>query len=1044
MKVTIMQSKKNMLLVIVLLSMGIFLQWAAPADKEEIDSAIFGDINARNIGPAVMSGRITDIRCVDSNPDIVYIGTASGGVWKSTDKGITFEPVFDEYTMSIGCITIDPKNPETIWVGTGETNMRNSVSIGTGVYLTTNGGKTWEFMGLKDSERISRVLIHPGEPGTIYAAAAGHLWNANNERGLYKSTDNGKTWERILFVDENTGCIDVDMHPQKNNILLAAMWEFRRKPYFFTSGGKGSGLFRSIDGGKTWKEIRKGLPKGILGRIAVDFAPSKPDLVYAIVEAKDTALYKSNDAGETWEEVGTSFGLKMRPFYFANIVVDPQDPERLYNPSFFLFTSTNGGKSFQTLMNTYYRSTMHPDLHALWINPNDPKHLMVGTDGGVYVSFNRGNTFRHLSNLPLSQFYHVSCDLETPYNVYGGLQDNGSWYGPSRSLQGGYIPNKSWKYVGSGDGFSVYRDPRDKDIVYSNWQGGSLQRYNERTGETADIKPMPSAAEPKYRFNWNAGVALSPTNKETLYIGAQFLFKSTDQGKSWTKISPDLTGNDPEKQQQEKSGGLTIDNTTAENHCTIITISESPLDENVIWVGTDDGNLQLTINGGEKWENTVKNIKGLPPNTWCPTVEAGHYSKGTAYVVFDGHRTGDITPYVYKTEDFGRTWTSLVTPGIEGYCHVIREDLQNPQLLFLGTEFGLYVSFNQGKNWVHFKETLPKVAVMDMCIQPVEHDLVLGTHGRGIYILDDITPLRHISEDLFQQDVVILPARPSDTVLPSFDFKMTGDTEYFGENPQKGAVITYYLKKRHIFGEFKLEILNSKGEVIKTLPTGKRRGINRVYWSTSLRLPKLASTGSLGGMVFAGPTVEPGTYTVRLTKNKKEYTSTIELRPDKLTTHSQEDRQVRHNAVMKTYNMLEHMAYIADTLKGIKEDLEKIVKKEEKKIPRKVKKFIEKQVEIVEGIRGEIIDPDADMYSSEKLQGKTITLYSSMLGYAGRPSESQLTYVNTLETRLAEVEKRFNDFIEKKLTNLNQWLAVLKVAEIKIISEEEYQKELDK
>ena len=1040
-----MQLKKIFLcLIIMVLSIGLPDLSAVPASKVKIDSAVFGDIKARNIGPAVMSGRITDIQCAANNPDIVYIGTATGGVWKSKDKGITFNPVFDQYTMSIGCITIDPKNPETVWVGTGETNMRNSVSVGNGLYRTTNGGKTWAFMGLKDSERISKVIIHPDEPGTIYAAAAGHLWNANNERGLYKSTDSGKTWKRILFVDENTGCIDLDMHPEKHNILLAAMWEFRRKPYFFTSGGKGSGLFRSIDGGKTWKEIRKGLPKGTLGRIAVDFAPSQPDLVYAIVEAKETSLYKSNDAGETWEEVGTSFGLKMRPFYFANIKVDPKDPQRLYNLSLLLFISTNGGKSFQSLMNAFYRNTMHPDLHALWINPNDPKHLMVGTDGGVYVSYSRGNTFRHLTNLPLSQFYHVSCDRETPYNVYGGLQDNGSWYGPSRALQGGYIPNKSWKYVGSGDGFFVYRDPGDKDIIYSSWQGGNLRRYNERTGETADIKPMPSAAEPKYRFNWNAGVALSPTNQKTLYIGAQFLFKSTDQGRSWTKISPDLTGNDPKKQQQHKSGGITIDNTTAENHCTIIAISESPLDENMIWVGTDDGNLQLTIDGGKKWENTVKNIKGLPPSTWCPTVEAGHYHKGTAYVVFDGHRTGDMTPYAYKTGDSGKTWTSLVTPEIEGYCLVIREDPVNPKLLFLGTEFGLYVSFNQGKSWVHFTETLPKVGVRDICIQPVEHDLVLGTHGRGIYILDDITPLRHITEDLFQQDVVILPARPSHTAFPSFDFKMNGDTEYFGENPAQGAVITYYLKKRHIFGQFKLEILNPKGEVIKTLPTGKRRGINRVYWNTSLRLPKLASSSTLGGMVFAGPTVKPGTYTVRLIKNKKEYTSTIELQPDKLTTHSREDRQVRHNAVMKTYNMLEHMAYIADTLKGIKGDLEKTLKKEDKKIPGKTKKIIKKQIGILEGIRGEIIDPDASMYSSEKLQGNTITIYSSILGYAGRPSQSQLTYVEALGTRLAEVEKRFNHFIDKNLPLINQRLAALKIAEIKIISEEEYRKELEK
>jgi photosystem II stability/assembly factor-like uncharacterized protein len=1038
-----MKFKKSILIIF----LSILISFAIWAGDFKLDSSIFGDIKARNIGPAVMSGRVTDIQCVTDNPDIIYIGTAGGGLWKSKDRGIKFEPIFDKYTMAVSCITIDKKNPDTLWVGTGETNMRNSVSVGTGLYRTTDGGKNWKFMGFGDSERIGKVVIDPRDSNIIYVAVTGHLWNSHKTRGVYKSVDNGKTWNRLLYIDENTGCIDLDVDPKKPDTLFAAMWEFRRKPYFFTSGGKGCGFFKTTDGGKTWKKIKKGLPEGDLGRIDFDIFPANPDIIYAIVESKETALYKSGDNGESWAVAGTGFGLKMRPFYLACIRVDPMDSKRLYNPGFILSTSKNGGKSFESSMMSFSGMTVHPDMHAIWINPNDPKHLLLATDGGVYVSFNRGESFRHLTNLPVSQFYHVSYDLEVPYNVYGGLQDNGSWYGPSNVLGGGHILNRDWKEVGFGDGFYVYRDREDKDILFYSWQGGMLQRVNERTAEDAGIKPLPSESEPPYRFNWNAAVSISPTNKKTLYFGAQFLFKSMDKGKNWQKISPDLTTNDPEKQQQHKSGGLTLDNTTAENHCTIISICESPLDENIIWVGTDDGNLQLTTDGGKKWKNLVKNIKGLPKCTWCPTVEAGHYDKGTAYVVFDGHRVGDMATYVYRSQDFGKTWASLTTGEIEGYAHVVREDIANPNLLFLGTEFGLYASFNRGKNWVHFKETLPKVAVRDIRIHPVEHDLILGTHGRGIYILDDITPLRHIGEDVFQKDVVLLPARPSMISPPGMPFggrSLGGDTEYLGENPPPGATITYFLKKRHIFGEFKLEVLNPEGEVIKTLPTGKRRGINRVFWDMALKAPKAGTSPGLSGMVFGGPMVATGIYTVRLTKNKKVYESKIELQPNRLAAHSPEDRQLRHKALWQTYSLLEHMAYISDTLNEVQSTIEKILKEEDKKLSRKAKKYLKNQIETARGIRGNIIDPKGNIYGSGELQGRMIEIYSSINGYLGRPTESQLKYIESLEKSLKKIEDQFGKFIKSNLEKINGLLKSQQVKEIKLLTEEEYMKEAKK
>ncbi len=1004
--------------------------------KTKVSSSLFGDIKARNIGPAIMSGRITDIDVVVKDTNKIYIGTAGGGVWKSKDGGITFEPVFDKYTMAIGCVTIDQKNPDTIWVGTGETNMRNSVSIGTGIYKSVDGGKNWTFMGLPESERISEIVIDPRNSDVVYAAVPGHLWDANAERGLYKTTDGGKTWKNIFFIDNDTGCIDIDLDPKNPDLLIASMWKFRRFPYFFDAGSYKSGMYKTLDGGKSWKKLKKGLPSGKQGRVMVDFYLSDPKTVYALVESEKTYIYRSDDSGESWEKKGTSFGVKARPFYLAGLKVDPKDPERLYNYSFTLTVSKNGGKSFESAMESFMGMSVHPDQHSLWIDPVNPKHLILATDGGVYISYDSGGKFRHVSNLPVSQFYHVSYDMRDPYNVYGGLQDNNSWYGPSKIITAGSIKNKDWTAVGGGDGFYVFRDLIDDDIVYYSWQGGMFQRYNEKTGETASIKPLPSKNEPEYRFNWNAGMEMSPNNKKRMYVGAQFLFVSEDRGDSWKKISPDLTTNDKKKLRQSESGGITIDNTTAENHCSIITISESPVNEKVIWVGTDDGNLQVTKDGGKKWSNVVKNIKGLPKNTWCPAVEAGNYDEGTAYSVFDGHRTGDKSTYVYKTSDFGKTWESLITEELEGYALVIREDIKNRDMLFLGTEFGLYISFNRGGNWVHFKETLPKVGVRDIQIHPVTHDLILGTHGRGIYIIDDLTPLRSINDEVLEQDVAILPANPSEMSLSGGGEGMTGDTEFYGENPKEGATITYYLKKRHIFGNFKLEIFDKDDKLIKVLPTGKRKGINRVYWGMRLKAPKAGRAPGLTGFVFGGPMVDPGEYKIKLTKNKKVYESKIVLKPSHYSNHTEEDMKIRQEKIWEVYHMLEHMAYISDTLSDIVSVMER--KLGDNKLLKGVKKVIKKGISKARSIKGLIIDEEGSIYSSEMLQGKMIQIYSAISMYGGRPNNSQLIYIETMKSELKKVGDKFTSFIKDDIVKINRFLTNYKAGEIKIISEDEY------
>jgi photosystem II stability/assembly factor-like uncharacterized protein len=1008
----------------------------------KIDLSFFGDVKPRFIGPAVMSGRITDIEGVSKDPRIIYVGTAGGGIWKSTNGGITFFPIFEKYTMSIGCITVNQNNPDEIWVGTGEINVRNSVSVGTGLYRSKDGGKSWEHLGFKDSERIAEVVLHPKDPKVAYVCVLGNLWNKSNERGVYKTRDGGKSWEKILYVDENTGCGDLAIDPQEPDVIYAGMWQVRRMPYFFISGGPGSGFFKSTDGGKTWKKINKGLPDGDLGRIVFDVASSRPGTIYGIFEAKkETALYRSDDMGESWQRVNSFIGTKARPFYLSEIKVDPKDHRRLYNLSFILFISDDGGKSFNPAgAGNLYGSSYHPDVQAVWINPSNPDHILVGTDGGVYLSYDRGKTFKLLGNIPVSQFYHVNYDMKIPYNVYGGLQDNGSWMGPSRVIGARGIENRNWRNIGGGDGFHAFPDPTDPDIVYHEWQGGRLVRVNLKTMEMKDIQPYPKKGEPKYRFNWNTPVLISPNNPEVMYIGSQFLFRTKDKGETWERISPDLTTNDPNKQRQAESGGLTIDNTSAENHCTIYTISESPLNPDVIWVGTDDGNLQLTTDGGKTWKNLVKNIPGLPPNTWCSHVESSRHKMGRAYVTFDGHQNGDMKPYVYKTEDFGETWESLVTPDIKGYCHVIREDLVNPDLIFLGTEFGLFISIDGGKSWAHLKENFPMVAVRDMVIHPREHDLIIATHGLGIWIIDDLTPLRNLKKDMLESEVTILPSRPSTISYSSFMQDFPGDDGFVGANPPSSAKITYYLKERHIFGDLKLEILDSEGRIVKSLPTGKRKGINIVYWDMRLKPPKVSFKPGVPTGVAYGPMVPEGTYTVKITKNGKSYFGKLELRPDPVSTHKEEDRKLQYETVMKLYGMLEKLAYISDSVLNAKKELDgRIEILEKEKRGKGLRKILKDFSEKLKKFHSELVSEEG-MYTEPKLSERVLDLYSSVSSYGGRPTNSQLLHTSVLEEEVKKAEEKFKEIKGKELPQINSKLSSARLKPIQILEEEEFKK----
>ena len=1016
---------------------GLLVLPAVAAAQVRIESATFGGLRARAIGPAVMSGRITAIDAVAEDPIIIYVGTAGGGVWKSPDGGITFSPVFDEHTQSIGAVAIDPTDEETVWVGTGESWTRNSVSVGTGVYRTTDGGDSWEFMGLADSERIARIVIDPSNGDHVLVCATGHLWDANEERGVYRTTDGGGNWERVLYVDENTGCSDVAIDPQDPRIVYAGMWQFRRWPWFFESGGPGSGLYKSADGGATWKEIAEGLPEGEKGRIAVAVAPSRPSVVYAVVEAEETALYRSDDTGESWKQVNTSSNVQARPFYFAHIVVDPTDFNRVYKPGLSLTVSDDGGKSFTSPFFGGFGRGVHSDLHALWVNPENEHELVLGTDGGVYISYDRGNTWRHSKALPVSQFYEISYDMEVPYNVYGGLQDNGSWMGPSQSIGG--IEARDWRNIGFGDGFHAFVDPSDPDFVYVEYQGGNLLRYRKSTGEVKEIKPYPAEGEPELRFNWNTPLHVSPSNPGTLYAGAQYLLRSRDRGDSWEAISPDLTTNDPEKQQQEKSGGLTIDNSSAENNTTIYTISESPLNAKVIWVGTDDGNLQVTRDDGASWTNVVKNVPDLPANTWVSHVEASRHDEATAYVTFDGHRTGDMTTYVYRTTDFGTRWESLATEVLEGYAHVVREDLENPDLLFLGTELGLFVSVDGGQTWARYEVGFPEVAVRDLAIHPREHDLIIATHGRGIWILDDITPLRALTPDVLEADLALLPTRRAVMTLSGSLQQFPGQDEFVGRNPPQAASIVYYQRKRHIFGDLKLEIYDADGELISTLPGGKVRGINRVDWPMRLPPPKLPPATSLV-QAFSGPRVPEGTYTYKLIKGKNTYEGQVSLVPDPRSDHSAEDRRLQQRTALELYDMLGRLTYIVDAAIDLRDQ----ARKRAEEIGGGTAKRLSRYADELDEFRKSVVSASESgpLSGEEKLRENLGSLYGAVNRYSGRPTDSQLQRMRVLEGELDEAIDNFSELTAaKKLDPLNSRLERRGLDPLKRMSEDEWKNE---
>ena len=857
-----------------------------------IDFNKLSSLKIRNVGPANMSGRITCIDALKSNPKLIYVGAASGGVWKSENGGSSWKPVFDEQpTQNIGAIAIQQSDPKVIWVGTGEGNPRNSMNLGMGIFKSEDSGRTWKHMGLAATKTIHRIIIDPRNPNTIYVGAMGDPFKPDSSRGLYKTTDGGQHWKQILFSNTSSGVADLVMHESNPEKLIVALYEHHRTPYYFVSGGKGSGIYITQNGGEQWEKLSdaNGLPAGELGRVGLAIAASNPNRVYAKVEAKKNALYRSEDGGIHWKMINDNPRFtNNRPFYFQDLAVDTKDPERLYNIYQPLSVSYDGGINFDPtpMIPADETKGIHADFHAMWIDPNDAHHFIIGGDGGLGITYDHGKSWYFPETIPVAQFYHVNVDYETPFNVYGGMQDNGNWSGPAYTWKRGGIRTLYWQYLVGGDGFHIAPDRDDARFGYGTSQNGDLYRYDKLTGYYQSIAPTAKEMSTHLRFNWNAGFAKDPFNENAAYYGSQFLHKTTDKGKNWQTISPDLTTNNPEHQKPDY-GGLTLDVSGAEKYNSIIAIAPSFLDKDLIWVGTDDGQVQISANGGISWNNVTKNIIGLPDGAWIPQIHASRFEKGTAWVVANNYRKGDDASYLFITTDYGRTWKNILkTNQVKGYTLSVIQDPVERKLVFLGTENGLWVSINEGKDWAPFKNGFPNVSTMDLVIQEKESALVVGTFGRAIWVLDDLKSLREIVRGNTKEKITILPMNevvqvkglfiaPPGNIWTGFGTTFEGENRLFQQAKIPVFINDLPSKEDQVIGFIK----NSKGDTVQKL-IGQEllQGLNYVNWKLDEEREYLS--GTYDPLESRGIPVLPGVYTVIIKYKGVESSNTIKVIPD--------------------------------------------------------------------------------------------------------------------------------------------------------------------
>ncbi|MGB8508968.1 MAG: hypothetical protein WCD76_11220 [Pyrinomonadaceae bacterium] len=1008
---------------------------ARPEESAPTEMKAFERLEWRNLGPGNMSGRVADIESVAGNPNVVYVASASGGLWKTTNAGVTWQPVFERQgTISIGDIALEPGNPDVVWLGTGESAVRNSVSFGDGVYKSTDGGKTWQHTGLRDTEHISKILINPRNPDVAYVGALGHAFGANEERGVFMTTDGGRTWTKTLYVDNEHGVADMSIDPSNPNILYAVMWKFKRTPWTHTSGSEKGGLFKSIDGGRSWKKLEGGLPK-LVGRMGVAVAQSNPNVVYAITEAKEGTLWRSDDRGETWRNVSKQTSIVSRGFYYTHVRVDPQNENRVYAVASTLFLSVDGGRNFRPIS-----GRTHVDFHAFWIDPQNPKRLWQGQDGGAAVSYDGGDTWETVQNLPVGQFYQVFADNRQPfYYVMGGLQDNGTWTGPSRTREPAGILNDDWRMLSFGDGFYALNHPDDPELYLTESQGGNIVRTDFRTREQQLVAPYLGddggpAADAKYRFNWNSPIIPSPHDKNTVYLTGNVVFKSTDFGKTWATISPDLTTNDKSK-QGSAGGPVAFENTGAEYYETIISFAESPLRAGVLWAGTDDGNLQLSTDGGKNWTNLVKNVSGLAANSPVSHVEPSRVDANLAYVSFDRHQLDDRRPYIFKTTDDGRTWQSIGgnLPS-NAYVWVVREDPKNPRLLYAGTELGLFISYTGGGSWQRLElKNLPHVAVHDIVVHPRENDLILATHGRGLWVLDDATPIQQLSQDVQREDVHLFDVRPALRYTTRFTRYGIGDKPLAAPNPPYGALITYYLKtKPDDKTKPKIQILDGKGKVIVDLENvAKEQGLNRVSWNLRYggaqvrRPPTDEEVQFTGGP--RGPQVLPGTYTVRLTVGGKTVERPVEVRLDPTISVPAADLQTQFDMQMKLRDMqtaTNQALRTLDSLKGQLEFVERTAKERLTDVPKELADKLSEQKKAVEALQNTLAQPEGGLGIDGKSQlvDKIGNLFFAVDSTNAAPTPAMRENFEMIQKEFDVKFAAVNKFLKETVPGLNDTL----------------------
>lgn len=1012
----------------------------APAQNKsenKLDETFLKNLQFRSIGPAIMGGRIDDIAVVESNPSVYYVGAATGGVWKTVNNGTTFEPIFDtQPNTSIGDIAIAPSDPNIIYVGTGEPNNRQSSSWGDGVYRSLDGGKTWTNTGLRDTKHIGRVVVDSRDPNIAYVAALGHLWGPNKERGVFKTTDGGKTWTNVLFINEDTGVIDLAIDPQSPMTLYAAAYQRRRQPWGFNGGGPGSAIYRTVDGGANWTKLTKGLPEGTTGRIGLEIFRANPNVVYAIVENAKGGVFRSDDRGDNWRKLSD---LDSRPMYYSQIRIDPNNDQRVWQLAANMYNSDDGGKTW--VSNVVQR--IHGDFHALWINPANSNHVLAGSDGGLHVSYDRGRTWDFINTIPLGQFYEISLDNQKPFWVYGGLQDNGSWSGPSGTLNSEGITNDDWYRTGGGDGFYSVVDPTDPSVVYVESQNGSVSRLELKTGERKSIKPESRPGEKRYRFDWNSPIFISPYNNRTIYFAGNRVFKSLDRGNTWT-WSDDLT-KDQDREKLPIMGVLPDKNMLSrhdgvETFGGVVTFAESPIKEGLLYAGTDDGNLQISRDGNRTWKNITANVPGIPKNTYVNRVVPSRYAEGTAYLTLDGHRADDYSTYVFVTDNYGESWKSIkgnLPAGVT--ARVIREHPRNQNLLFLGTEFGAYVSFDRGAHWTRLQGNLPMVRVDDIQIHPRDNALVLGTHGRSVWVLDDLSPLERAADRILASDIHLFEVAPA-THFRLYNRKGNiGHKWYTAPNPPYGAVINYYLKDKPK-DDVKITITDSAGVVVRDLRGPKEAGLSRVVWDLRRNSPApppegAAAGGGGGGGFFGqsrGPRMLPGTYTIKIAAAEKTASGTVVVQEDPRIQIVEADRGKLSDAIMRVYALQKSADGARKTMRSLSAQITALQTslKDTPDVPKPTTDSIQKLADRLNDIQKKLITPpDTTGNAGPALPDEPRPLLGLINGVAGgldsytaAPTADEMVRIDDLAKQLNELITELNRFVETDVANLNKQL----------------------